>query len=478
MFQKSYSWREVALLSWAALGVACGTKVQGPAAKQPSSQMGAFPEAAIEIRDDDQSPTQDERDARRAESMARAQVNCADPEKCSPSVGLLLVGADSNRVSRCTSSLIASDLIVTNSHCIPKDWRSPGFKIPANLSKVVFALAGDYPREVADVVEVIRASTLTENNAIGDQDYSILKLSRELDRPKIEIDSSGAPRDGKFTVIKINPNLETLDGDMQIIECRNARNSIYNYSRLDRKPLTFFLHRCGIISGNSGSPIFASNGKAVGVAQAKVEKIPVESMKSIGYEIEFDPALHDLGAGSSFQCIPSVNDRQTKLIKADGCVSHSFSADIERVESYLRELALLKSIPDLTVDEIREYVWNSYLIQPLPTPEDRRFSFVMQTVCATHADRLLGGLQLDFILKAKLFLSEALEVRAESEVQDFRMGARGEIAVCQSSSPQPPSQSVPRPTPPNPAPTKPAPTRPTPTPLPRPSHPSPGAPWH
>lgn len=426
------SWREIALISLVAWTTACGTKVQGPAARQqPTSQMGAFPEAAIEIRDEDRNSSQTDENERRAQWMSRAQVNCADPEKCSPSVGMLMVGSDNNRVSRCTSVLVEPDLIVTNSHCIPEAWRVPGFRVPQYMSKVAFALAGDHPREIVDIVQVIRASPLTKNNAIGDQDYAILKLSRAVERPPVQVDSNGAPSDGKFTVIKINPNLESLDGDMQVTECRNARNSIYNYSRLDRKPLTFFLHRCGIVSGNSGSPIFASNGKVVGIAQAKVDKISVESLKSIGYEIDFDEKKHDVGAGSSYQCIPSVTDRRTQLIKSEGCVSHSFEADIERVETYLRELALLKSIPDLTVDEIREYVWKSYLIQPLPTPEDRRFTFVIQTVCAARADRLLGGLQLDFTLKSRLFLSEALEVRAESQVQDFKMGDRGEITVCQ-----------------------------------------------
>ncbi|RYZ68898.1 MAG: hypothetical protein EOP09_08685, partial [Proteobacteria bacterium] len=90
---------------------ACGTKVSGPA-KPLSTTYGKFPEAAVEIKSETlEEPTAAEEEEHRARAMESAQISCADPTTCSPSVGSFMVAYSDNKISRCTAQLIAKDLI-------------------------------------------------------------------------------------------------------------------------------------------------------------------------------------------------------------------------------------------------------------------------------------------------------------------------------------------------------------------------------
>src|SRR4051812_28196544 len=53
----------------------------------------------------------------------QASVSCADPKQCPQAVGFVLVNVeekDHTGIMQCSGFLIDKDVLVTNSHCVPK----------------------------------------------------------------------------------------------------------------------------------------------------------------------------------------------------------------------------------------------------------------------------------------------------------------------------------------------------------------------
>ena len=168
-------------------------------------------------------------------------------------------------VGTCTVSLIADDLVMTNSHCLQQGRKNYGSECP--LTEVSFPKNGQFEAERADCAQVISASELALRvNNISQEllpDYAILKLKKPLKRTPLKLNFDGVPDNMPLSMYAADPVGERLAWSKVVeTKCvsqyRSAKLPGYNH------PLsaTIALAGCLANDGNSGAPVIDSKGEA------------------------------------------------------------------------------------------------------------------------------------------------------------------------------------------------------------------------
>ncbi len=122
--------------------------------------------------------------------------------------------AAGSHISVCTATLVANDVVITNSHCFPAELGAPEQLCSSN-AKVVFPASGSRPTESVECAAVLEKSDLA-GDKFDRPDYMVLKLKKATDRGAHSVSREGM-RDGeKLKVYKVNPlpnNGGTLIGE-------------------------------------------------------------------------------------------------------------------------------------------------------------------------------------------------------------------------------------------------------------------------
>jgi hypothetical protein len=235
-----------------------------------------------------------------------ASLTCQNND-CDASVGLLTVVTSEEgkwSVGQCTASLVGSDTIVTNAHCVPQDISAAGSSCAGRLWLTFAADPAhpEYDRQIG-CGSVISAR---KDRGLDGADYAFLKLDRASNRPALRLSHAGFEADRNFHVHKINPVrvANGMGGFLQKIDCRSMYDSDMFDAPLDSQSQTMLLVDCEIIPGNSGSPIFADDGSARGVIYAYVKKPDIHDLLDKNGSVLPDAGkIADLNTASNFACL-------------------------------------------------------------------------------------------------------------------------------------------------------------------------------
>ncbi len=235
-----------------------------------------------------------------AQNLAlQGQVTCPDPKQCNPSVAMLTYTTPSN-VKVCTAFLIAPDIAVTNSHCIPDDLKSNGSDCSDRIW-LFFPAIGDIPAMQVECSQVITASPKKE---FATPDYAFLKVAQAIDRPVLPVSDAGLPDQMNVHVTRVNPTSDTLpNGVMDTTPCRVIQGSILlpEFDK-DQSTLATFTD-CTLVHGNAGSPVIADDGTVRALVQAVFNKKVIETLYVQQKIPLLDGDIAQIDLGTSFACV-------------------------------------------------------------------------------------------------------------------------------------------------------------------------------
>jgi hypothetical protein len=225
---------------------------------------------------------------------AEAGLSCANAESCPANVGLLLATTGSSVLS-CTSFLVAEDLLVTNSHCLPSAVKLLPDLCPERI-QLVLPAAGGHAEERFSCKELLGASE--RPNAVS-PDLALIRLEKTGREPFVVSRAGLAP--GLHLAYKINPG-SGASGTLITQECIPAPDSYrFPLFRLPRDPV-FVVGDCPSEAGNSGAPLVNSRGEAVGAFQAA---LPLSPLQRQAWEPHLLPGeeFAPLALGTNLACL-------------------------------------------------------------------------------------------------------------------------------------------------------------------------------
>ncbi len=189
------------------------------------------------------------------------QVACSSPEACPSTVGQLVVTAGS-RVGVCTATLVANDVVVTNSHCFPDGFGAPEPLCSSN-ARIVFPASGAHPAESIECAAVLKKSDLI-NDAFDQPDYMVLKLKRATDRGAHPVSREGMREGEKLKIHKIDP-LPRGGGTLTGETCEVLYGTVIRPQADEPENPIHVTKGCNVISGNSGSALTDERGRIRGL---------------------------------------------------------------------------------------------------------------------------------------------------------------------------------------------------------------------
>jgi V8-like Glu-specific endopeptidase len=155
------------------------------------------------------------------------------------------VPGDTLVVAACTGVLVAPDLLLTASHCVPG---RHGIRAVSAVLEIAEPLVGEAPRWEPYRVEIVPAATSTE------LDYSLLRVQ-------------GQPG-ARFGWASLATRPARTAEDLFVVHHPGSGEQMLTRHdcRVHRSTATDFLHSCDTWAGSSGAPIFTvSDGTIVGI---------------------------------------------------------------------------------------------------------------------------------------------------------------------------------------------------------------------
>jgi hypothetical protein len=227
-----------------------------------------------------------------------ARVTCEDLGQCNPSVGLLVTRHDTS-VGVCTSFLVAKDTVLTNSHCLPE--RMKEGDSCQGMIEVLFPKTTNFDEMRTTCKVVTRRSNHSAVGTIASQDFAVLKLSKEMSRPVLSVSNKKPSEGDVLSSVSMTPTSKSLPMG-QIGKPKTCpvlgRNLLSPGSDETNKPI-LFMAECGLVPGNSGSPMLDSTGTVRAIGQGSLNRNKVYGdLMSIMLE-----ELAQMDVATSFSCI-------------------------------------------------------------------------------------------------------------------------------------------------------------------------------
>lgn len=281
-------------------------------------------------------------------------TGCEAPEDCPQSVGLITSLHDIRRssteinaeVSRCTAFQISSSEIVTNSHCIPREYKRGTH---CGDYKISYRSVSN-PQKLVSCQEIFYYSNVDDLNKLETTkvpDYAIIKLNEhiELDTfPKLS--KKGIPENKNYQIYSVhNSSQNNHDLKIKKQDCQAVYQTSFLPDYQSGQYSRTTLEGCQVFKGNSGSPIFDPDQNVVGIIDSFIFE------KSMNKNTA-DNSL--LALGTNFSCL-NLSDYSWEKHRKE-CpekISESYEKDFKNLLSLL--IPKLESTYLRVLNEIESY---------------------------------------------------------------------------------------------------------------------------
>ena len=180
-------------------------------------------------------------------------------------------GPNASTATLCTATLIAPDLILTNSHCFDDTDLSPGDL--CQTTKFIFAdKSAGGPDRVA-CKEIVSKSTLIDGN-FNQPDDMVIRLDHPLTRQAATVSRAGLRQHEVLTLHKIDADMKRGNGVVHVDHCEILQGTVFIPASLHDTDPVMITRDCDIRDGNSGSPLTDDKGQVAAIAFASVDHDP------------------------------------------------------------------------------------------------------------------------------------------------------------------------------------------------------------
>lgn len=211
------------------------------------------------------------------ELLGGHSVICPSGTPCPDGVGQVLTKYQENgktMMSVCTGFLISSDLILTNSHCVPDEVKENPSVCPQQIG-IKFPASKQIGEESLACGRLLKASEVyaTGPMAFLQSDYALIQLEQRTVRTPLRLSRAGIEDKTYYQAITIDPvTTTTLAGEVSLKSCLAIQGSqaFPSFQYFLDPVVSLFGHKdeCRIIHGNSGSPLVDEMGVVHGLIQA------------------------------------------------------------------------------------------------------------------------------------------------------------------------------------------------------------------
>jgi len=198
-------------------------------------------------------------------------VKCADSQNCPNTVGQLTVPYG-DQILSCTATLIANNMILTNSHCFDvTDPETQRFVKPELLCQngvsVVFPENSPSGKDVVRCHRLVKKSFVSLHNR--NPDYLLFEIDRSLRRGYDKVSRAGVPDRMSLMIRKVNP-LRKGYGELVVEKCESRLGTLLIPEAQDSHFQIQALTGCEVKPGNSGSSLVDDKGLIRGLIHAAV----------------------------------------------------------------------------------------------------------------------------------------------------------------------------------------------------------------
>ncbi len=250
--------------------------------------------------------------------FSEAEIVCEGGD-CPPAIGGLMIYDTSQMyknyydVGACSGTLIDSNKVLTNAHCVPKDISFSGANCFDRI-KFNFPATKDHAYERLECGRVISISTLRGSDG-AQVDWAVIETKNPSLRPPAEISPTRVGAFDEMKIFKINYDFKTFDKQKgKVVATTCKANTPHLLSRQFIGPVSPIINvsDCddNIIKGNSGSGIFDQN-------------MQLKAVLSFGYIIDdsdymIERSLYpnlkgNIGGGTSLVCVREFLDEPQRL---------------------------------------------------------------------------------------------------------------------------------------------------------------------
>lgn len=194
--------------------------------------------------------------------LKKRDLICQSDESCPEALGVTVSLKDDNfysqEYSSCTSFLVSSNIVATNSHCLPKKFKDIDFNCSTDMSFKFFGSS-----DVFTCKKII-----SQKFKEGEFDYAFIEIENTNILP-FNISKKSFDDGETLYIHKISTSGDSFKYEKGT--CEVVMSSLLNQQAVTKWSKTGQTVSCKVIQGNSGSPVVNAQDEVVGIAQSYID---------------------------------------------------------------------------------------------------------------------------------------------------------------------------------------------------------------